>query len=152
MLNTRKYPIGIQTFSEIINNGYVYVDKTDLVWQLAHYAKYIFLSRPRRFGKSLLTTTLASYFRGERELFENLKIMDLEQEWQKYPVIRLDLSGAKHMPPAQIREELNNILAPYEKSYDENPREITPGMRLGGADRSCIRTDRQAGGGDYRRI
>ena len=82
MMMTRRYPIGIQTFSEIILGGYVYVDKTDLVWQLAYYAKYIFLSRPRRFGKSLLTSTLESYFLGERELFEGLKIMELEQEWE----------------------------------------------------------------------
>ena len=86
METTRKYPIGIQTYSEIIRNGLVYVDKTDLVWQLTNYAKYIFLSRPRRFGKSLLTTTLASYFQGEKELFEGLKIMELEQEWEQYPV------------------------------------------------------------------
>lgn len=99
----RRYPIGIQTFSEIIRNGYVYVDKTDLVWQLAHYAKYIFLCRPRRFGKSLLTSTLESYFQGEKDLFEGLKIMQMEQEWAQYPVLHLDLSGAKHMPPDQIR-------------------------------------------------
>jgi len=68
----RKYPIGIQTFSEVIRGGYTYVDKTDLVWEMAHYAKYIFLSRPRRFGKSLLTSTLDSYFKGEKELFEGL--------------------------------------------------------------------------------
>ena len=92
---TRRYPVGIQTFSEIIRGGYVYVDKTDQVWQLTHYAKYIFLSRPRRFGKSLLTSTLESYFRGERELFEGLKIMELEQQWEQYPVIRLDISTAK---------------------------------------------------------
>ena len=92
---TRKYPVGIQTFSEIIRGGYVYVDKTDLVWQLAHYAKYVFMSRPRRFGKSLLTSTLESYFRGERKLFEGLKIMELEQEWEQYPVLRLDISTAK---------------------------------------------------------
>ena len=72
---TRKYPVGIQTFSEIIRGRYVYVDKTDLVWQLAHYAKYVFLSRPRRFGKSLLTSTLESYFRGERNLFEGRKVV-----------------------------------------------------------------------------
>jgi len=75
----RKYPIGIQTFSRIIREGLVYVDKTDLVWQLAHYSTYIFLSRPRRFGKSLLTSTLESYFKGEKELFEGLKMMDLER-------------------------------------------------------------------------
>ena len=79
-IHNRRYPIGIQTFSEIVRGGYVYVDKTDLVWQMAHHAKYIFLSRPRRFGKSLLTTTLNSYFRSEKELSEGLKIMPLEQE------------------------------------------------------------------------
>ena len=83
----RRYPVGIQTFSEIIKGGYVYVDKTDLIWNLAHEAKFVFLSRPRRFGKSLLTTTLDSYFKGQRELFEGLKIMELEQEWESRPVI-----------------------------------------------------------------
>ena len=97
-MNTRKYPVGIQTFSEIIRQGYVYVDKTDLVWQMSHYAKFIFLSRPRRFGKSLLTTTLDSFFRGEKELFEGLKIMDYEQEWESYPVIHLDLSTQRNRP------------------------------------------------------
>ena len=77
----RRYPIGIQTFSRIIREGYVYIDKTDLIWHLAHYATFVFMSRPRRFGKSLLTSTLESYFKGERELFEGLKIMQLEHEW-----------------------------------------------------------------------
>ena len=74
-LLTRKYPVGIQTFERIIKEGFVYVDKTDLVWQLAHYATFVFMSRPRRFGKSLLTSTLESYFKGDRELFEGLKIL-----------------------------------------------------------------------------
>ncbi|MBQ9533435.1 MAG: ATP-binding protein [Prevotella sp.] len=144
MLMTRQYPIGIQTFSEIIREGYVYVDKTDLVWQLAHYAKYIFLSRPRRFGKSLLSSTLESYFKGERELFEGLKLMGLEQEWTAYPTLRLDLSSARHMPPKDVRQELENILAPYEREYGENPKETTPGMRLGGLiDRAYEQTGRQ---------
>lgn len=94
-INRRKYPVGIQTFENIVKDGYVYVDKTDLVYKLAHTAKYVFLSRPRRFGKSLLSTTLCSYFRGQRELFEGLKIMNLESEWKQYPVIHLDLSTAK---------------------------------------------------------
>ncbi len=103
----KKYPVGIQTFSEIIKGEYVYIDKTDLVWELAHYSKIIFLSRPRRFGKSLLTSTLESYFKGERELFEGLKIMDLEKEWESYPVIRLDLSTAKGQDSAEgLRESL----------------------------------------------
>jgi len=80
MTTERKYPIGIQTFSEIIRGGYLYVDKSDLVWQLAHYAKYVFLSRPRRFGKSLLSSTLHSYFAGDKELFEGLKIIPLRSK------------------------------------------------------------------------
>ena len=143
-MRERRYPIGIQTFSRIIREGYVYIDKTDLVWELTQYAKFIFMSRPRRFGKSLLTSTLESYFSGERELFEGLKIMTLEKEWEQYPVFRLDLSSAKHMTPAQIRQELENILAPYEKIYGENPKEITPGMRLGGLiDRAYEQTGKQ---------
>ena len=144
MMTTRRYPIGIQTFSEIIRGGYVYVDKTDLVWQLAHYAKYIFMSRPRRFGKSLLTSTLESYFRGERELFEGLKIMEIEQEWEHYPVIRLDLSGSKNMSYANVKVELENIITPYEAKYGENARETTPGMRLAGViERAYEQTGRQ---------
>jgi hypothetical protein len=133
MKTTRKYPIGIQTFSEIIRNGLVYVDKTDLVWQLANYAKYIFLSRPRRFGKSLLTTTLASYFSGERELFEGLKIMELEREWEQYPVIRLDMSTAKGQDSTEaLRDKLNLIMRPYKKTYGSDPEEKTPGGILAG--------------------
>lgn len=128
----RKYPIGIQTFSEIIRNGYVYIDKTDLVWQLAHYAKYIFMSRPRRFGKSLLTSTLESYFLGKRELFEGLKIMDLEQQWQQYPVLRFDLSGTKHAGVQGVKDELGRLVGKMEILYGANPNEKTPGMRLAG--------------------
>ena len=113
METTRKYPIGIQTFSRIRREGLVYVDKTYLVWQLAHYSPYIFLSRPRRFGKSLLTTTLASYFQGEKELFEGLKIMELEQEWEQYPVIQLDISTAKGQDSTvELRDKLRFILKP----------------------------------------
>ena len=128
----RKYPIGIQTFSEIIQKSYVYVDKTDLVWQLADYAKYIFLSRPRRFGKSLLSSTLHSYFAGERELFEGLKMMELEKEWKQYPVLHFDLSGAKHMAPQEVKTELGRLMEDYEKVYGANPNEVTPGMRMAG--------------------
>ena len=96
-MNKRRYPIGIQTFSEIVNEGYVYVDKTEYVYNLAHEnGKYFFLSRPRRFGKSLLTSTLLSYFAGEKELFKGLAIEKLEKDWTNYPVLHFDLSGAKH--------------------------------------------------------
>ncbi|MBO5538844.1 MAG: ATP-binding protein [Prevotella sp.] len=127
-----KYPIGIQTFERIIRGGYIYVDKTDLVWKLAHYAKYIFLNRPRRFGKSLLSSTLHSYFAGQKELFEGLKIMELEQEWEQYPVLHFDLSGAKHMPVKGVREELERLLREMEKTYGRDNGETTPGMRLAG--------------------
>ena len=133
MMTERKYPIGIQTFSEIIKGGYVYVDKTDLVWQLVNYAKFVFLSRPRRFGKSLLTSTLESYFQGERELFEGLKIMDFEKEWTKYPVIHFSLSTAKGQTSAnELRDKLRLILKPYTEEYGNDPDEKTPGGMLAG--------------------
>ena len=130
--STRKYPVGIQTFSEIIDKNYVYVDKTDLVWQLADYAKFIFLSRPRRFGKSLLSSTLHSYFAGQRELFEGLKIMQLEKEWRQYPVLHFDLSGAKHLLPQEVKKELGRLMEEYEEQYGANPNETSPGMRMAG--------------------
>ena len=78
----RKYPVGIQTFSRLREEGYLYIDKTDLIWKMTKESPFVFLSRPRRFGKSLLTTTLDSYFKGQKELFEGLKIMDMETEWE----------------------------------------------------------------------
>lgn len=133
MEETRRYPVGIQTFSNIIRGNYVYVDKTDLVWELAHYAKYIFMSRPRRFGKSLLTTTLESYFRGEKELFEGLKIMQFEKEWRQYPVIHLDLSTAKGQDSAKsLRETLLWLLKPYARQYGMVADETTPGKLFTG--------------------
>ena len=130
---SRRYPVGIQTFSEIIRGNYVYVDKTDLVWQLQDYAKYIFLSRPRRFGKSLLTSTLESYFRGEKELFEGLKIMQMEKEWKQHPVIHLDLSMVKgNLSAADLRNRLILLLRQYADIYGANPDEFSPGSMLMG--------------------
>ena len=127
------YPIGIQTFSEIAKNEYVYVDKTDLVWRLAHSSKYIFLSRPRRFGKSLLCSTLASYFRGEKELFEGKKIMELEKDWDNYPVFHVDLSVAKAQTSVEsLQTVLFRLLEPYKEQYGEGPYETTPGTRFSG--------------------
>ncbi|MEE3350662.1 MAG: AAA family ATPase, partial [Candidatus Gastranaerophilaceae bacterium] len=84
---SRRYPIGIQTFSEIVNNNYMYIDKTEYIYRLAHEnGKYFFLSRPRRFGKSLLTSTLHSYFAGRKDLFKGLAIERLEHDWMEYPV------------------------------------------------------------------
>ena len=132
-LQQRKFPVGIQTFSEIIDNNLVYVDKTDLVWKLAHQAKFIFLSRPRRFGKSLLTTTLKSYFLGHKHLFEGLKIMELEKEWKTYPVIHIDLSVAKGQEStAALQDRLMLLLKQFNTDFTFDDDEKTPGGRLQG--------------------
>lgn len=126
-----KYPVGIQTFSEIIEGGFLYVDKTDLVWNLTRVAKYIFFSRPRRFGKSLLTSTLKSYFEGRKDLFEGLKMMQLEQEWTEYPVFHIDISRAKAQENSQaLQETLMWILSPYTELYGKSADETTPGTML----------------------
>ena len=143
MLAGRKYPVGIQTFSEIIREGYLYVDKTDLVWKLVHYAKFIFMSRPRRFGKSLLTSTIDCYFRGEKELFEGLKIMDLEKDWEQYPVLHIDLSVVKGQMTAEaLRDRLMLLLGEYAALYGTDPKEFSPGSMLDGLIR---RVSRQTG-------
>ena len=129
----RKYPVGIQTFERLIRDGLVYVDKTDLVWKLAHYATFVFMSRPRRFGKSLLTSTLESYFKGDRELFEGLRIMSLEKEWTQYPVLHLDLSVAKGQDDAEgLRETLMWMMEPLANIYGRKETETTPGKLLTG--------------------
>ena len=112
-INDRKLPVGIQSFEEIRKGGYLYVDKTDIIWQLANKKTYNYLIRPRRFGKSVLVDTLESYFMGKKELFEGLKIMQLETEWVKRPVIRLDMSRAG-AEPETLRSYLNNIFRQYE--------------------------------------
>lgn len=141
----RRYPIGIQTFSEMIRGGYVYVDKTDLIWQLTHYAKYVFLSRPRRFGKSLLTSTLESYFLGEKELFGGLKIMELEKEWEQYPVLHIDMSVVKgQMSADDLRNRLTLLLRQFTSVYGEDPMEFSPGTMLDGLVRRAYKqTGRQ---------
>ena len=119
--NDRKLPVGIQSFEEIRKDGYLYVDKTDIIWQLANKGKtYNYLIRPRRFGKSVLVDTLESYFMGKKELFEGLKIMQLETEWVKRPVIRLDMSRAG-AEPETLRSYLNNIFRQYEGEYSLVP-------------------------------
>ena len=129
----RKYPVGIQTFSRLISEGYVYVDKTDLVWQMANENNpFLFLARPRRFGKSLLASTLHSFFAGERELFRGLKVDQLEWDWQQYPVFHFDLSGAKHLPAEEVREVIVRQLGKLEEIYGRKEGDTTPGMRLCG--------------------
>ena len=115
--NNRILPVGIQSFEKIRKGGYIYVDKTDIIWQLANRGKkYNYLSRPRRFGKSVLVDTLEAYFMGKKELFEGLKIMQLETEWVKRPVIRLDMSQAG-AEPESIRSYLDYTFQEYESLY-----------------------------------
>ena len=128
---SRRYPIGIQTFSEIRSGNYVYVDKTDLVWEMANRVKFISFYRPRRFGKSLLTTTLKSYFEGKKELFEGLKIMDYEDEWRQYPVIHLDLCRVKDIESKEdLRKALTLLMKPYLEQYGSSQYEVSPGLML----------------------
>ncbi len=129
----RKYPVGIQTFERLRRENYLYIDKTDLVWRMTKESPFVFLSRPRRFGKSLLTTTLDSYFKGGKELFEGLKIMELEKEWKTYPVFHFDLSVAKTESTVEgLRSVLFRLLEKYKKEFGEGAYENSPGSLFSG--------------------
>ena len=131
MEGRRLYPIGIQTFSKLREGNYVYVDKTELVYRMTHGASgYIFLSRPRRFGKSLLTSTLHSYFEGREDLFEGLAIECLEKEWTCYPVLHFDMSTAKHMDQERLLSELERKLSGYEEIYGRDESAVYTNQRL----------------------
>ena len=129
----RLYPIGIQTFSKIREGNYLYIDKTAYVYRMTHSASsYMFLSRPRRFGKSLLTSTLHSYFSGRKDLFHGLAMEKLEKEWTEYPVLHFDMSTAKHADSEQLLQELNLKLYGYEQIYGRLDEEVNPNQRLMG--------------------
>ena len=113
----QKLPIGIQSFEKLRTEGYAYVDKTALVYQVAKEGMYTFLSRPRRFGKSLLLSTLRAYFEGKKNLFEGLAIMELEKEWKQYPVLYLDLNTGKYDTKESLDERLGHNLSLWEKTY-----------------------------------
>ncbi len=130
--NGIKYPIGVQTFRDIINDGYLYIDKTGYVHRLSETYKYVFLSRPRRFGKSLLSSTLHSYFAGEKELFDGLKAGELKKEWPKHPVLHFDMSSAKHMNEEQLLEEIDKKLYVYEQEYGRGAKDVNINQRLEG--------------------
>ena len=121
----RRLPVGIQSFKEIREENYLYVDKSDIVWNMVNLGdKYNYLSRPRRFGKSVLVDTLQYYFEGRKELFEGLKIMDLEKDWKAYPVIRLDMSrGGANVET--LRSYLNLRFGYYEEKYAITPDPTT---------------------------
>ena len=142
----RLYPIGIQTFADIRNENYMYIDKTEYVYRMTHSgARYIFLSRPRRFGKSLLVSTLHSYFEGRRELFEGLAIDTLEKEWTVHPVLHFDMSMAKHMEKEQLESMLNLQLLKYENIYGKVEAEVGLNDRLAGIiQRACTQTGQKA--------
>ena len=125
-----KFPIGIQTFEEVIGEGYVYVDKTDMVYSLATEGKIYFLGRPRRFGKSLLLSTLESYFLGKRELFKGLKIDSLEKEWKTYPVFHMDFNGLDYTDSNTLHKKLNTFFSDYEAVYGTDERDMTIGDRF----------------------
>ena len=112
-----KYPIGIQSFEQIIEDGYVYVDKTDLVYKLTHEGKIYFLSRPRRFGKSLLVSTLKNYYLGHKELFKGLKIDTLEKDWNVHPVFHVDFNGANFTVPGELEQKIRYHVSEWEKRY-----------------------------------
>ena len=114
-----KYPIGIQNFEEVIKTGCVYVDKTELIYKLVDEGKYYFLSRPRRFGKSLLISTFEAYFSGKKELFEGLAISKLEKDWNTYPILHLDLNSREYKDEASLEAELNRHLEQWENRYGD---------------------------------
>ena len=133
METERRYPVGIQTFSRLREEGYVYIDKTDLMWRMTRVSPYIFLGRPRRFGKSLLTTTLCSFFEGRRDLFEGLKVMELEKEWKRYPVLHIDVSMAKGQKDVnELEGALMMEMEPLISLYGQKPGETTPGKVFSG--------------------
>ena len=127
------YPVGVQTFEKIREGGYLYVDKTKYIVDFRKKKmSYVFLSRPRRFGKSLFASTLQAYFEGRKELFEGLAIADYEKEWVKHPVLHFDMSGAKHFDAESLKHYLDFILLPYEKMYGKDDNEFYPNERLMG--------------------
>ena len=119
------YPVGIQNFEKIRRDGYCYIDKTALVYQLVKTGSYYFLSRPRRFGKSLLVSTLEAYFQGKKELFEGLDIHELEKEWKQYPVIHLDLNAKKFDTEEDLIRLIDRQLLVYEEEYGSVPTDVT---------------------------
>ncbi len=131
-MNNKLYPIGIQNFEKIRKDGYFYVDKTALVYQLVKTGSYYFLSRPRRFGKSLLISTLEAYFQGKKELFEGLAIEQLEKDWITYPILHIDLNTQKYDTPESLENKLNGVLDDWESLYGTRAAEKSLSMRFEG--------------------
>ena len=136
------YPIGIQNFESLCQDGYIYIDKTELIYQLVKTGRYYLLSRPRRFGKSLLISTLEAYFLGKKELFEGLAIEKLEKDWLEYPVLHLDLNAEKFDSPECLDALLSNQLTQWEELYGRGKDETTLSLRFKGVIR---RASKQTG-------
>ncbi len=126
----RKFPIGIQNFESLINDGYVYVDKTALVYRMATTGRYYFLSRPRRFGKSLLLSTIEAYLSGKKELFKGLAIEKLEQKWEEHPILHLDLNTENYKEPDSLRRRLDSTLSYWEQLYGTRAVETSLPLRF----------------------
>src|SRR5574344_432885 len=126
----KRLPVGIQTFEKIRENDMLYIDKTECIWNMIHLSNYIFLSRPRRFGKSLLVSTLQAYFEGRKDLFKGLFIERMEKEWTEYPVLRFDMSLGKHMEKDQLERYLLYILGENEKRFGISSDFKDPNIRL----------------------
>lgn len=131
-MNRFAYPVDTDQFQIIRENGMLYVDKTDMMWELADRYSYVFLARPRRFGKSLLCNTFKAYFQGQKELFDGLKVMELEKEWKKYPVLHFTMSGLKNCTVEEAKGKLELLISRYEEVYGRNLSENTPGARFSG--------------------
>ena len=139
-----KYPIGIQDFEKIRRGGYVYVDKTRQMWKMISEGSYYFLSRPRRFGKSLMVSTLEAFFAGKRELFEGLYVDGVEWDWQQYPIMHLDLNTAKYDSAEALDNMLDEFLSRQEALFGHNEKELSFGLRFQGVLRRAFeKTGRQ---------
>ncbi|WP_300762235.1 AAA family ATPase, partial [uncultured Parabacteroides sp.] len=141
-MSNKIYPIGVQNFESLRKDGYFYVDKTALVYLLATSGRYYFLSRPRRFGKSLLLSTLEAYFEGKKELFAGLAIGQLEKDWERYPVLHLDLNTQEYNSVDSLKEKLNIALTEWEKECGAEPAEKSLSTRFEGI---IKRTSRKMG-------
>lgn len=124
------YPIGIQDFAKLRENDFVYVDKTDMVFDITKNDGVYFLSRPRRFGKSLLVSTIKYYFEGRHDLFKGLKIESLETKWETYPVFEIDFNGSNYTEADALEQTLNGYLIKWEQQYGVKPATDQPGRRL----------------------
>ena len=138
------YPIGIQNFESLRIDGYLYVDKTALIYQLVKTGRYYFLSRPRRFGKSLLISTLEAYFQGKKELFKGLAMEQLEQDWLEYPILHLDLNISQYRSVQDLADILNRNLIAWETLYGSDSSERSLALRFAGIiNRACLKTGRR---------